>query len=485
MFWLYAALLLDPKGAITRVSFERGPRGFDDVVVNYAPGMGPQDHFGHKLLRDYLQCKWHARPGEFGHLELIDPGFSNAQTVSLLRRAHDAQTAHAPTGEGVRFRLVTNWRLLAADPLSRLILNQTHAIDLKRLFDGTTSASMMGKVRDAWASHLGISHGELAYVARTLAITQRLESGNDFRERLNDRFTMVGMKQVPLSQAGFPYDDLIMKLHAQERNEFDRDSFRDLCNDEHLLEKARGGPATLGVRSFMHPIDDLEARTDKTINLVPHFDGRYIRDPAAWKAEVYPELRQFIIDAARGQDEIRLVLDIHVSLAFGVGAILNAKSGKKIEIEQRAGGRQIWSEADKAVDPTWRGLTFGSEPLNASGNDIAVSVGLTHDTSEAVRAYAKNLPSVRELLVVAPEGGASNQSVKCGSHAFRLAEALTACIRSSGLGKQRRVHLFIAGPNAFAFFLGQNQPAIGPVTVYEFDFDGLRDKNYSPGLELP
>ena len=47
-----------------------------------------------------------------------------------------------------------------------------------------------------------------------------------------------------------------------------------------------------------------------------------------------------------------------------------------------------------------------------------------------------------------------------------------------------RVHLFIAGPNAFAFFLGQNQPAFGPVTLYEWDFDGLRDRNYSPSLEI-
>ena len=194
------------------------------------------------------------------------------------------------------------------------------------------------------------------------------------------------------------------------------------------------------------------------------------------------ELRNFVIDAARGQDELRLVLDTHVSLAFGVGAVLNAKSGKKIEIEQRAGGRQIWSEADKDVDQSWPKISIAREPVHADGTDI-VSVGLTHDTSQAVRAYVQTLPSIGELLVASPDGGASNQSVKSGSHAFRLAESLTATIRSTETG-QRRVHLFIAGPNAFAF-LGQNQPAIGPVIVYEWDFDGLRDRNYSIGLELP
>jgi hypothetical protein len=42
----------------------------------------------------------------------------------------------------------------------------------------------------------------------------------------------------------------------------------------------------------------------------------------------------------------------------------------------------------------------------------------------------------------------------------------------------------MAGPNAFAFFLGQNQPAMGPVIVYEFDFEGGRDSTYRPGLSV-
>ena len=42
----------------------------------------------------------------------------------------------------------------------------------------------------------------------------------------------------------------------------------------------------------------------------------------------------------------------------------------------------------------------------------------------------------------------------------------------------------MAGPNAFAFFLGQNQPAMGPVIVYEFDFEGGRDATYRPGLRI-
>jgi hypothetical protein len=84
MFWLYAALLLDPRGAVARVAYETGPKAFDDVLIEYAPGQGPQDHSGHLVARDHLQCKWHVRPDEFGYADLADPSFSGAPTSSAM-----------------------------------------------------------------------------------------------------------------------------------------------------------------------------------------------------------------------------------------------------------------------------------------------------------------------------------------------------------------------------------------------------------------
>ncbi|MDE2003222.1 MAG: hypothetical protein KGL35_19500 [Bradyrhizobium sp.] len=44
MFWLCAPLLLVPESYVARVSFESGPRAFDDVTVEYVAGKGPQCH---------------------------------------------------------------------------------------------------------------------------------------------------------------------------------------------------------------------------------------------------------------------------------------------------------------------------------------------------------------------------------------------------------------------------------------------------------
>jgi hypothetical protein len=486
LFWLNAALLLDPRGPVVRVGYEIGPKAFDDVLVEYEPARAPQDHHGQLVLRDHLQTKWHVKLGEFTYADLTDPAFTNATSQSFLQRARDAQVQHAPDGIGARFKLVTNWRLVANDPLVKLILMQWHALDLDALFDGTTDASAMGKLRKAWREHLDADEAALRRVARTLGISPRLESGDDLRERLNDRFAAVGMKRVPAAEAGFFYDDLIAKLHAQGRSIFDRQSFKDMCASEKLLYDGHDkNPVTIGVRSFMHPFDNLEARCDETLNLVPHFDGRYIRDEADWAARVLPELRAFIVAAAQANDHLRLVIDTHVSLAFGVGALLDVKSGKTIEIEQRTAGRCFWSSDDLPAHAAWSALTFSEETLAASGGeDVAVAIGLTHDIGNAVRQYIKGVPAIGRLVHVCPEGGPSGRSVKCGHHARLLAETLTARLRAGQPhdGRPHTTHIFIAGPNAFAFFLGQHHIALGTCAVYEWDFEGRRGGSYSLGF---
>lgn len=485
LFWLYAALLLDPASGVVRVAYEAGPKAFDDVLVEYDPRRGPQDHTGARLIRDHLQCKWHVRPGEFGYADLADPAFSNAQTNSFLQRARDAQVAHAPDGTGARFKLVTNWSLRRADPLMRALLTQTYALDLERLFDGTTDASAMGQLRKAWREHLGLLDDELRLVARTLGITQRLNSAYDLRDWLNDRLRAVGLVHVLPSEAGFFYDDLITKLHAQGRNDFDRDSFRDLCTSEQLFDKDRErAPVSIGVRSFMHPIDNLEARCGTILNLVPHFDGRFVRNATAWSAEIYPELETFVLTAARETDNLRLILDAHVSLAFGVGAILNVKSGKTIEVEQRTEGRRWWAANDMPFDAAWQKFDFEIEDIGP-GPETAVAVSITHDVNPAVRTFVQGMPTVGRILhACLPMSGSS---IRCGHHARLLVESLLSRLRATHRSAVPRptTHLFIAGPNAFAFFLGQNQPAIGPAIIYEWDFQGERDGTYREGLSLP
>jgi hypothetical protein len=99
--------------------------------------------------------------------------------------------------------------------------------------------------------------------------------------------------------------------------------------------------------------------------------------------------------------------------------------------------------------PTRPGLGSSSESLAASGDDIAVAIGLTHDIGEAVR---QTLKAFRGLAVLS--AFASGRSVKCGRHAYLLAEAVTAGLRV-GRPQDRRprtTHIFTAGPQRLCVF---------------------------------
>ena len=108
LFWLKAASLLDPQSPIISVGYERGPKGFDDIHVEFDPDRARRDHEGKPIYKEHIQCKWHTTAGSFGYADLINPDFINANRFSLLQRAHDAQKNHALDGLGCQFKLLTN-----------------------------------------------------------------------------------------------------------------------------------------------------------------------------------------------------------------------------------------------------------------------------------------------------------------------------------------------------------------------------------------
>ncbi len=484
IFWRKAACLLDPESPVKRIGFETGPKGFDDIWVEYDPPLLDQE--GKPLRREHLQCKWHVTPNSYGYAELADPAFINANARSLLQRALEAQRTHAPAGEGARFGLVTNWRIGLQDPLRPLVNQRSHTLRLDRLFAATGDRSAPGRIRKLWREHLGLDEDELRLLARTLALSEATDSLDALREILDPQLRVAGLRRFPLTESTFPYDDIAFQWLAQGRLEHDRDSLLAACKTENLV----AGPGeesrkVYGVKSFEHATDRLEDRCTSVLDLVPQFMDRQIRPDSDWRKVLYPALRKFLLDAARNGESLRLVLDAHLTLSFAAGSVLDIKSGRIVELEQRTIGKAVWTADDMPAQTDWPRWTFETETLSDGGNDLVVAVGLTHDITGAVRSYFEESGlAAAKLLTAKPDCGAGARSVVCGRHAFGLAERLTAEIRAQGT-LQRRVHLFMAVPGGLSFFLGQRHVAIGPLTLYEYDFEGARGGSYEPSLSLP
>lgn len=478
--------MLDPKSPVIKVGFESGPKGFDDLWVEYEAGRQPGDQDGEPLQREHMQCKWHVATSDYGYADLVNPEFINAISHSFLQRAHNAQVAHAPDGIGVRFKLVTNWRIGQKDPLRPLIYQRSKTLRLDGLFGTKTDASAVGKIRKLWREHLGISEDQLRLLTRTLAFDTDSTSLDAHRELLDIIFENRGLLRIPAHESTFKYDDLPFQWLSQSRLEFDRQTFRELCIREGLFSSSAKTVVAFGVKSFEHVFDRLEDRCTAVLDLIPHFNQRAIRDQTEWTSSLYPQLKEFLLQAARTNEHLRLALDAHITLAFAAGSILDIKSGRQVEMEQRTLGKQVWHAADAARDAAWPQWTYELQTLDTQRDDIAIAVSLTHDIAPDVNAFiATSLPQVGRLLIACPSSGPGARVVTCGQHAFDLAETLSQRINQERAQEKPPIHLFIAGPNAFTFFMGQRQPALGRVTLYEYDFEGLRGGTYATSLTLP
>ncbi|GAB3629975.1 hypothetical protein PTE30175_04883 [Pandoraea terrae] len=487
VFWMHAAQLLLPDSHMVSVGFEIGPKGFDDIWVEY-DARRAREHVGHRVLREHIQCKWHVTLDEYGYADLVRPDFINASTVSFLEKAHAAQLACSTGDDGVLFKLLTNWTVAKADALRPLIRQRSGALNLEHLFDGSTDRSARGQLRKAWRDHLNVDDDGLRRLASTLSFGVARDTLDGAREMLDIYFRLAGLRRIPANESSFIYDDLPFQWLSQGKLQFGQSELREACLTQGLLEGAPGERRTFGVKSFEHAFDRLEGRCCKVLNLVDSFDTRYIREQNDWKADLYPRLTAFLTDAARNNEALRLVLDTHLTLAFAAGSIVNIKSGRDVELAQRTLGSDVWRTDDEVLTMNHARWQLEGTIWEPTAADIAVAVSLTHDVSAAMQSFIERtaLP-VHTVLRAAPDCGSSNTAIKSGAHAFALAEQLVAQIRAEKQKLQRPgvVHLFIAAPVAFAFFLGQRHVSIGKLTLYEFDFENQRGNDYCASLSLP
>lgn len=483
-FWIHAASLLDAeRPEIVEVTFEAdGPKAFDDVVVRYDPGRPSASGPG-RVTVDYHQIKWHVdRSGRFGFADLTDPAFIGATSVSILERLMQAKQ-DAP--DDAAFHLITTDKLTDGDQLGELLSPIDGSLRLHKLKEGKTDASRMGKVRKCWREHLGLADDEQLYsVLEGLHIKDSHYDLEYLRKQVSLNFRLVGLVGNEDATA-FHYDEAARQLKIKKLNRFDRAGFEEWCRTEKwFLPKRPASRGSVAIRTFAPgatPAHMLEAPPERTIDLTEHFDGRQLREGTAW-ADLQRPVADFLRRMLAERADMRLFMDAHASVAFLAGATLGFKTGADVEIVQKGMNNpgQVWNAKDGADGPA---ASIDIEPAG-DGKDIALSVGLARDPIQQVRDYvAAELPSVGSILRVVPDGGVGQDAIRGGAHAVTIASAIAAVI--AGIRKPgATVHIFVSGPNAFSFLLGQQAESMGRCIPYEFDFSGRVDGSYRPTFSI-
>lgn len=487
IFWLNAFNLLDPMACVAEVTFEANePKAFDDVVVKYDPPVprsGPE-----RIAADYHQVKWHVEmAGRFGYEDFVDPNFIGAQSFSLLQRLKQAK---ASTAGPACFTFLTTYRIKDGDQLGELVSGNDKSLLVERLFNGTTDASRMGKVRKRWRDHLNLgSDDELKAVVNNLRIFEGHRSLQELRGEVNDRARVVGMLPCTATDSDFRYDELARQLKVRRISTLDREALLQLGRDERLLAPGSCTPdpfLPIAIRSFLGPAADIVgALPENTLLLTNNFRQRYLRDDLDWQRDIRPKVEAFLRDTVPKSPRLRLILDAHASIAFLAGAVLDLKSGVDIELVQKGrAGPQTW-RANDGTDAQGSVFDVAEETVGVRG-DIAIAISIAQSAVMQARAYvANNLTQVGKLISFSLPGGPGQQTVAGGRHAARLAEQVSNYLRHvKAHDPEAVVHIFAACPNTLLFFLGQGHQGVAPCVVYEFDFDRKGNKTYQPSFVI-
>ena len=242
----------------------------------------------------------------------------------------------------------------------------------------------------------------------------------------------------------------------------------------------------IGIRSFIPYAEYMEDETKHILDLVQYFNGRKIRDPLLWDHAVTKEVNGFLGNTCNKSRHYRFHLNTHTSIAFLTGYILGPRAGSSLSIVQKSvRGKSIWAveHESEAKLPSWIVSEMEKDPTL---QDIVVSVSITHDIVLDVETYlSKSKLPTRTIINFSVAGGVSSTSITDGTHSLKLTQELVAEIRKHRTPQTGIVHLFIAGPNSFAFLFGQHAKALGRCLVYEYDFESGSIGAYEPSINLP
>lgn len=253
------------------------------------------------------------------------------------------------------------------------------------------------------------------------------------------------------------------------------------CLVEKHVDRLRVfGGRKLSVLSLKATHEVLSFDENEHLDLTEHFNGRMLADHSSWD-RVLESIRRHIYSATADPKPIRMRLVSHLSICFAAGSCLPRKRGIAVSIEQAShSGTEQWSTNDSGSGDEWLAEVCDL----GDGPDWALSVeavaGMAHDVQSFV---GELLPEVGKILRIYPPDCSTTPKVMGGAHARHITEVAVKAIRDQRVGATHTntVHVFLGGPGALAFMLGQECFSFGQCQLYEFNRDIPR---YLPSMKI-
>lgn len=482
VFWNYANDMLHEDSDIESILYEDTEiKAFDDIVINYKKKVKFRDH---EVAKDHIQVKFHMRQTAcFTVDHLLDPKFINAKEKSFMDNVVSAYRQLGEDFKERRFILYSVWDIDQRDELYQIINNTEQSFAIDKMFDGTTSRSAMGRIRQKFYDKLNVTEQELKEILTQVCIYSGQEKKKPIIQSVNEKLCRNGLKVIPESQVTNPYFNMLEGWMQGGRKKFDRAFLMAACKEEGLTV-SRNQPSTIVIRSYPPQGDKEEGNVSSCLDLVDCFEERFLKADHSWD-EIYRRIAHYVGKQLTKGREYLIGLPTHYTIALMAGRILNSKSGIKTTVIQNTlEGEAIW-KIDQSGESAYPELKVEIKEIDKNHSDSAIVIGITREIQRDVEAYLEEEKILIGNMYHCTLEKTGNLVIIDGKHAWQITEQINSLIgKRSPKEKRGTLHLFYAGPVSIIYNLGKLSLAYGEMQIYEHDIHRRRG-TYYPTCKLP
>jgi hypothetical protein len=482
-FWYMASQLLFVDSNVARVSIEYDEATHvDDVAVFYKPP--DKSDLGIQSEADFFQVKFHVdQRNSYTADNMIDPSFINSPSKSLLQHFFEAYNDLRGAYSLFTLNLVSNWIWRGDDNLATSIRDGGTLPDK---FFTASERTNFGQIRKRWTEHLHTDDETFQDFGQRLQFNLNYFGNGALNSALSDRLIRAGLRPLDPCSIISPYDDVARKFIQKGRTVFDKDSLLTECRRERLVQSdpIPLSEKTIGIRSFVRFAENIGIETDGFVCVSDQFDGRHARYDSSWM-QAAASIKKFIESNLQelGRVEHKILLDCHSSLALFAGYLITSRAPV-----YPAGPRpkqELYKPTTQKSVPESDLWKVRFIPVKDGAPYLAVVISVTHQADRQVLEYIdQGRDDVSNLLILEPPAGTGPSSVIDANQALAMSHSLMQIVRRYQNNHQRTL-LFISAPNFLSYFIGQQCPALGNLTLFEYDFDGPQQRTYRESITIP
>lgn len=458
ILWKSILNMLETESNIKKIEFEKGPIGFDDIVLFFKES----EYFRDKknITKSYIQVKFHQYNNKnIDFSELIDNNFINS-SKSFLQRLKDIYIEKKEEYKNSKFVLYTQYSPLGE--LSNCIKEENNTLEIKKISK---------KTKELLKKHLEVNEKELEDILLQLVI----EKGFDYKkevEFLNTRLENNNLIKISNKTLENKYIDLAKNWLHNDILELNKEYIMERCKEANLyISNTNKNLSELAIISFTDCAGHLKNENIKRIDFSSFFEsGKWIKNPASWK-KISEEIQEFI-KQEKPNTKYGIHLECSYSVAFLAGCKFNSKSGIIVyPYQKKQNGIDLWNDTENSDLVKYDDIIDEEiEKTEDENFDSVVIIGMTFDIKTQVLEYIKENGIKYSKIYNFRHKNPTKTSIINGAQCKIINENIVRILNSRSKNeKNGKTHLFMSAPVALIFSLGKQYYGIGKICVYEYN----------------